>query len=203
MTKSISFISSIAVIGLFLTVSCTKDTVIDSSKDYFPLKVGNYWELSYIGGTRTIDQIVNLDGKDYFRMVRVIVWPNGTTTNDTVYYRKTADGKVYQRNKTTSEILKFDLTAVKGEMWHYTTENPIYPLPWNATLQNKTDTVVVNNNTLETCYRYYFDYPQSVDEESAIWLAPGVGVVRERWTGGGPQRIAIKKARIDGILKEF
>jgi hypothetical protein len=198
MTKLISLFNSIAVIGLFLTVSCKKDAVTDSSKDYFPLKVGNYWELSFLG-TRTIDQIVNLDGKAYYRMVSVTVWPSGTTTKDTVYYRKTADGKVYQRKKTASEILKYDLTASQGQMWHYTTDNPIYPLPWKATLQNKIDTVMVNGNTLETCYRYYFDYPQSVDEESAIWLAPGIGVVRERWTGGGPQRIAIKKARINGV----
>jgi hypothetical protein len=202
MTKSISFISSIAVIGLLFTVSCKKDAVFNSGKDYFPLNVGNYWELSF-RGTRTIDQIVNLDGKDYYRMVSVTVWPNGSTTKDTVYYRKTADGKVYQRDKNTSEILKFDLTASKGKMWHYTTENPIYPLPWNATLQNKTDTVVVNNNTLENCYRYYFDYPQTADEESAIWLAPGIGVVREEWIGGPANRIAITKARINGILKEF
>jgi hypothetical protein len=198
MTKLISLFNSVGVIGLFLTVSCTKDAITDPGKDYFPLKVGNYWELSYLG-TRTIDQIVNLGGKDYYRMVSVTTWPSGTTSKDTVYYRKTTDGKVYQRDKTANEILKYDLTASQGQMWHYTTVNQIFPLPWNATLQNKIDTVMVNGSTLETCYRYYFDYPQMADEESAIWLAPGIGVVMERWTGGVSQRIAIKKARINGV----
>lgn len=200
MTKSIS-----SLIVLLILASCVKDAVVDSSQDYFPLQVGNFWELSIVG-TRTIDQTVTLDGKDYYRMVSVRVWPNGTTSKDTAFYRKSSDGKVYQRGtKSTDEILKFDLTAVVGQPWSYAKDptRSFNPHPWNVTLNSNIDTTVVKNYTIENCYRYYFDLLQMADDEYNVWLAPGIGIVRERYSGGTPDRIAIKRARINGIERVF
>lgn len=199
MTKLISLL-----IGLFVLASCTKDAALPVSVDYFPLQVGNFWEMSFVG-TRTIDQIVTLDGKDYYRMVSVRVWKSGTVTKDTVFYRK-VEGKVYQRGtKSTDEILRFDLSASSGQTWTYPKDpaTTFNPHPWNVTLRTVSDTVHLGNDTLRSCYRYLFDIPQSADEESNIYLAPGIGIVKEVWLGGSPDRIALKRSKINGIEKIY
>jgi hypothetical protein len=200
MTKLIS-----SIIGLVLLASCVKDAVTSTSVDYFPLQVGNYWNLSSIG-TRSIDTIVSLNGINYYRMVHVQVGPTGITSRDTTFYRKTTDGKVYERGtKSTDEILKFDLGANSDQTWTYAKDPTISinTYPWNATLKSVIDTVQLGNNTIRNCYRYYYDIPQGADEETTIWLAPGIGFVKEFYSGGTIDRKSLTKVRINGIVRQF
>jgi hypothetical protein len=200
MTK---FISSL--IGLVLLASCVKDTVLPAAVDYFPLQVGNYWVLSF-GGTSTIDQIVTLNGIDYYRMIHVQVWPNSSITKDTAFYRKTADGKVYQRGtKSSDEILKYDFGAASGQTWTYAIDptTTFNPHPMNVTLVSISDTVRLGNDTIRSSYRYYYDVPQTADEETIVWLAPGIGIVKKVYLGGTSDRIALTKAMINGVVKQF
>jgi hypothetical protein len=201
MTIPISKLHSIALIGLISLASCAKDAVDDLSKDYFPLQVGNYWEFSPYW-TDSIDKIEKLDGNDYYRMVSADCKTRSYL--DTVYYRKTADGKVYKRSKrTTGDILKFDLAAQVGQTWNYILPGPYQSLPWNATLKSNTDIIPLGNDTIINCYRYFFDIPQMADEEECWLLAPGIGFVVKNnyngWLGG----YKLKKVRINGIVREF
>jgi len=177
--------------------SCKKDNDINSklsmleSDNYFPLSVGNYWKLDYIP-RRTIDKTEQLDGINYYRMI---------SEYDTAYYRKSTDGKVYSRTKSTNEILKFDLKASVGDTWTYKVGNSEYT--WDVTLTSKTDTIKLNNCTFNNCYRFYYDIPQLADEEYVVWLAPGVGFVEEFYLGGTADRKKILKASINNIEIEF
>lgn len=182
-----------------LNVSCKKDNDndIDSklrmldSNDYFPLHIGNSWSLDFIP-ERTISKVENLDGKDYYRL---------TSEYDTVFYRKSSDGKVYSRTKTTNEILKFDLNANVGDTWTYKSDKSNYT--WNVTLTSKSEAVELNSYTFHNCYRFYFDVPQLADEELIILLAPGVGFVEEVYLGGTSDRKILKQVKISGIEIQF
>jgi|GEM_PF-1134885 len=204
--KSFLLINLIVVVTLLTFNSCKKTiSTTDINDDYFPLAVGNYWELSH-RGTYTVDQIVNIEGKQYFR---VTFASNLSTTlppiRDTMYYRKTADGKVYKRDHATNEYLKFDFKATKGQSWNYKRENvPIDDnFTWKATLKSVSDTLHLGNDIIENCYRYYFDIFQMADEEEIITLAPGIGIVKESYPGGWADRIALKKVKINGVVREF
>jgi hypothetical protein len=120
---------------------------------------------------------------------------------DTVYYRKTPDGKVYERRTTTEEILRFDLSADEGQTWTFKTIG--FDEAWNATLVSKNDVVSMGDHTFVNCYRFFFDNPQWLDEEQIIWLAPGIGFIEEYSTGGTGDRMILKKARINGVPLRF
>ena len=74
-------------------LSFKTNDAVNPAEDYLPLQVGNYWEFSdghYISSLQ-IDQIEAFNGTDYYRIIRKEnpVPPR----QDTIYYRKTADGK--------------------------------------------------------------------------------------------------------------
>ena len=192
----------ITLIALCIFASCTKDAVVDNSNDYLPLQVGNYWVISWVQNsnvstiTMSIDKTENLSGTDYYWLVQTINYP--PAHYDTAYIRKTVDGKVYERGKSSSEILKFDFSGSVGENWSYI-KDPLDTLdsrfPWKVTFQSKSDTVNRSTFTFENCYRYYYDQLQSADEEYSWCLAPGVGFVK--LTGWVSYRLT--KAKINGV----
>ncbi len=193
----------IVLVALYIYTACQKDEVVDNSQDYLPLQVGNYWELN--NGTYTytllIDKIENLDGLDYFRMIRT-----GQPENqDTVYFRRTQDRKIFQRGtKSTDEIVRFNLAADSGEVWNYakdptTTWNEE---PWTAKLYSKSDTVIRSNVLIKNCYVFSFDIIGIADDPSwAYSLAPGIGFVKYYYCFYPIRRIT--KARINGVEREF
>ena len=173
------------------------------SEDYLPLQVGNYWELGdkVTSKTMLIDKIENLAGIDYYRMVEKINYT--PALYDTIYYRKTADGKVYERGKSTAEVLKFDFSGSLGEHWSYAidpllTDASWTRFPWVVTFQSKVDTVKRSNYTFENCYSYLYDQIQVADEEDVWSLAPGIGFVRTYSPMWGMAR-RLKKVIINGV----
>lgn len=201
MNRFFSVIGLICLVFVFYT--CTKESIYTEPEDYLPLKVGNYWEFNGYGmhtTTYLIDSIVNIDGKDYFRLVSSTT---GYPNNDTVFYRKDPLGKVYARSKSLDEVLKFDFSAAVGSHWQNLTDPPyIDNYPWTVTLNTKSDTVKSNNCTFENCYRFYYDIPQSADEEYGWVLAPGIGFVKQVSYGWG-FCYRIKKVKINGVVREF
>jgi hypothetical protein len=197
MFKQISFINKFALIALFVFSSCQKDDqVVNSIDDYFPLQVGNYWEFkSYNGQTfkYQIDSVKNLDGVNYFRMLR--------SATDTIYYRKDPYWKVYERRRTTAEVLKFDFGVPAGYRWALPPDPAFNNRIWMITLQSKTDTVKSNHDTFEHCCRYYIDIETVADEEYWWVLAPGVGFVKN-WNAWFPPSRLIK-AKINGVEREY
>jgi hypothetical protein len=181
--------------ALLALTSCesseSDNTNILNGEDYFPLHVGNYWKLSGMP-ERLVDITETIDNTTYYRIV---------SSWDTTYYRKTDAGKIFERTKTTGEILKFDLAADAGQTWTYESNNPKYT--WRATLLSKNETVELGQTTYKNCYRFYFDIPQMADDEHVIWLAPGIGFIEEYYSGGTAGRKALTKAKIDGVEIEF
>ncbi len=196
--KNIGFYLSLILLGFVpVFISCENEDDIGSklelldNEDYFPLHLGNFWELTKIP-KMTIDTNETLDGKNYFRMV---------TAFDTVYYRKTTDGKVYERTKASDEILKFDLSANADDTWTYHDET--FEEGWHVTLVSKTETVELDGVTFENCYRFYFDVPSWADEAHSIWLAPGIGIIEQSFAYGTAGGKVLEKAKIDGVELEF
>jgi len=121
MKRVYHFHSILLIICILLSVSCEKkkDNNIDSSLDlltdkgYSPLQVGNYWHLSYLP-ERRIDTTEEIEGVAYYRML---------SDQDTLYYRKSENGKIFRRTKDSDEIVKFDLSAEVGETWTYSSSN--------------------------------------------------------------------------------
>lgn len=198
MKKGIILITSVVLTGLLILASCAKEKAdlepnfLIDGKDYFPLQIGNYWKLSYeiIKTTRTLDIEETVQETNYFRII---------SGRDTIYYRKTADGKIYEKSKISNEIIKFDLNAEVGHTWTYI---DYYTDIWNATLMSKNDTIIVGTHTFTNCYKYGYDIPQSADEEHIIWLAPDLGIIQEHWYGGfGTQKLT--SVKINGVVTVF
>jgi hypothetical protein len=182
------FIILIAVVQLMLFTSCQKSLQTGNlDGDYFPLQVGNYWEFNFIG-TKTIDEIVTLDGKEYFRMVSAY-----STFRDTTYYRKTSDGKVYSRKLKTAEGLMYDFRAEVKDSW----KNGDMTITLNK-IDGEKD---LGTLKLKNCYVFYQDPKLSwADDEYIWWFAPGIGFVYYYALGGVyNQNYILKKSRINGV----
>ena len=146
---------------LVLAASCSKEpTNIASGCDYCPLQVQNSWEFENSQKTTIIATKV-IDQKTYFVFAR---------STDTSYYRK-ENNKVYFRSAYEPEALIFDLNAAEHQSWHQNS--------WKVTLTSKHDTIVINHAKIPNCYCFFFDIPGAVDDEHAIWLAPGIGFIRK------------------------
>lgn len=190
----------LSLIALCIFSSCTKDAVLNNSQDYFPLQLGNYWEFKAFNGQPfkyQIDSIKNLDGKDYYRMLRSGFLIQGT---DTVYYRKDPASVVYEKRRTTQEVLKLNFDVPLGTTW----DNGIDPSSghmWHVTFSSNTDTVKCSNLTFENCYRYFYNVVETADDEHWWFLAPGVGIVKDMNASFPASRIT--KAKINGIVREF
>jgi len=198
MKLKLFFFKTLLLSGLIINISCEKekennpDTKLASIKGagYLPLEVGNYWKLSNISD-KMIDKVVNIGGNDYYRLI----------SEDTSYLRKTEDEKIFERTKSSDEVLKFDLSAEVGQTWTYKHDN--LDNTWYATLSSKNDTIKLDNYTFYNCYRFYFDVPLMIDEEHVIWLAPDIGFVQECYLGGSGDKIKLEKVIINGIDIEF
>ena len=129
--------------------------------DYFPLEIGNYWQLDY-SDRKEIIKTETIDNKTYF----VLVY-----NKDTAFYR-TENNKIIVKNSPHSEAVKFDLTANENDTWSYNS--------WTVKLVSKTDTIVIKDKKVINCYHFYFDIPMMADDEHGIWLAPGIGYIQEQ-----------------------
>ena len=146
---------------LALAFSCTKEPAyVSSGCDYFPLEVQNSWEYEYSPET-TVTSTREIDQKKYFVVVSGL---------DTSYFRK-ENNKVFRRSTYEPEALMFDLNANVNQSWKYNS--------WNVTLTSKNDTIVINHAKIPHCYSFFFDIPGAVDDEHAVWLAPGIGIIRK------------------------
>jgi hypothetical protein len=172
------------IIGAFFLSACKEEKFSLEGLDnrYLPLAIGNYWIMDdtdniYI---QTITETKVLDQKTYYAI---------KTKYDTSYIRNENDKIVeYYKGKTS---VKFDLTANVNDTWKYR--------DYTATLTSKTDTITIGGQEIKNCYRFYYDIPASIDEEHAIWLAPGIGFIQEECYGecvGGKRKL--KEMKIDG-----
>jgi hypothetical protein len=177
-----------------------------SVQDYLPLQIGNYWEFSngHYGGSILTDKIENLNGVDYYRLIRNYN-PIPIAYRDTIYIRKTSNGIVYQRTKNSNnETVLFYLAASTGEVWITTNTNPAIPSYGN--LSNKLDSVKRNNVVFTNCFRfeYYFVSKGNGQWEWNYWLAPNVGFVKFLPISPYPVGVErLTKSIINGVVQTY
>lgn len=98
---------------ILVFMSCQKDhlTNIEVSSEYFPLKVGNYWNYK-LDGKYLVKDSQLLDGKEYFEIIN----DYGTSS-----FYVNRDNKIYVRDLSinSNEEMRFDLTAQTNDTWTY------------------------------------------------------------------------------------
>ncbi|WP_235298777.1 hypothetical protein [Portibacter marinus] len=156
---------------LIILISCTKE-IDEAAADYFPLHVGNEWD--YIKGLQVlIDVKETINGKEYFRFIE-----SYDTGTDTSYYRNERN-KIYKTTGNGHEYLLFDLEKRVGKHWKLSF-TPDTEFEYKAEIQDKNYRLETSNHTFENCYHFYYDFPDAIDDEFSIFLAPGIGIVQEQ-----------------------
>jgi hypothetical protein len=169
----------------FVFISCTKDDEPETKTlNYLPLKTGNYWQLFDSPRTEVLGSTVK-DGKTWFLVTR------GT---DTSLYRF-ENNRIFVIEDNLSSALMFDLSAGVNDSWNYH--------DWKITLSSKSDTIRLKDTVLTDCYEFFFDIPGYVDDEHSIWLAPGLGFVREQCGECVHPQRSLAEAKIDGHIFYF
>jgi hypothetical protein len=173
-------------------VSCQKDplTKIELSSDYFPLKVGNYWNYELVGKYLVKDSQL-IDGKEYFEIV------NDYGTSSFYVIR---DNKIYVRDLSinSKEEMKFDLTAQTNDTWPYG--------PGSVTLADRNATITIGNFQVDSCLQFDFYNKNLIDYDSSVWLAPGIGLVQrtcQECFGSAFEIIKLIKVNINNKESEF
>ena len=161
------------VVALCLATLCSSIAQINPAS-YFPTSIGNRWDYYEAHTTNVIvvAQIVLTDtfqvnGKTYFHFPGI--WPADTISAVT-------GGKVYCLNQGREQLI-YNLSAQIGDAWNF--ELPITStITWNfvATLQSRTDTVIVPAGRFLNCLRIRIR-AQGTSYDRTDWLAPNVGVV--------------------------
>jgi hypothetical protein len=161
------------VLALCLATLCSSVAQINPAS-YFPTLIGNRWDFyeAHTSNVVVVAQIVlrdtlQINGKTYFHFPGI--WPADTIS-------AVAEGKVYCLNQGREQVI-YNLSAQIGDTWNF--ELPITStMTWNfiATLQSRTDTVVVPAGTFLNCLRIQIR-AQGTSYNRTDWLAPNVGLV--------------------------
>ena len=167
---------------LFISIiilSCGEHDPIRSpgEHEYFPLKVGNYWQYQCsdpaLGGTfeNEITGTTTINNQEYY----VMITKSPKSVTDTTYYRMDDRGYVFEFRKSyTQEMNKYRLNARKNDSWEYTFGTT---LPNGKMTFNGSQNVTLTTTTIDNCKAFSFDVKQWVDEESHHILAAGIGLV--------------------------
>ena len=112
-------------------------------QDYYPLQVGNVWYNSAV--PEFIDSTVIIDSVEYFEFCLPF---------DCYYFREDSSGNIYVRYaKESEEYLIFKIDAEIGETWFCKKYDG---WDFEATLESKSDTVIIKDTTYSECYRFYY-----------------------------------------------
>jgi len=177
---------------ILVLISCQKDhsTKIELTSDYFPLKVGNYWDFEFAGKYLVIEYQI-LNGKEYFEI---------TNDNGTSSYYVNRDNKIYVRDFAldNKEEMKFDLTAETNATWTYGAGS--------VTLASRNATIKIGDLQLDNCLQFNFFSKNLIDYGSSVWLAPGIGLIQQTCQecfGSAFKTMKLIKANINNQEKEF
>lgn len=176
----------IVLMAIFLLV-CKKSQAADY-RHYFPLQTENNWHYR-IEETETIytlpDSIfgmIHIDGRTYYKWGDSEVYP--------LYIRQDKSGRIYRRIQN-SDKLWFDFTKNHGE--HYTWSPDGEQLEFVVTVR-KNVSVFTYAGSFDNCIEFYFDNPETIDDEFSYVFAPDVGIVRKQFSR---KNMLLVKAQVD------
>lgn len=195
-----------AILLSFIVIAGCDDRDFNLAKNnYFPLQVGNYWELRPPAQDPQNDQVVvkmeitgtqSFSGVEYYLMVRKTEASNGVSV-DTAYYRTDNNGFVFQYWKTGEITNPYRLGAKDGDRWQLSdasTEDDMRVTYYSTPVE-------INSTEVEDCRLFSFDKENWADEEHYTTLAPGIGIVTTHSAWGF--RKDLKKAIVNGIEYNF
>jgi len=163
------------VIVIAICLACSNDetpTIEYPKCDYFPLQVGNKWY--YKSSTTEITGKETINDQEWFIMTKSYVHENQEPTIYRIYYRKTEDGKVYQKSDENNDsFLVFDLKIGFKQSWKYTDGDN----QWKVSTGDDFETIKLEDSSITNCRSYYYDIPEAVDDEHVKILAPGLGLI--------------------------
>ena len=179
-----------------LFISCSKEALLKADiralrqHGYFPLHIGNEWD--YLSGLQVRTDIQEtIDGIEYYRFIS-----SRGNRADTTYYREDSH-KIFEKSVGRLEILRFDLKAKERETWSFE-EFPDTPYQFIASLTDKDATVDTENFEFRNCYQFYYDIPELADDEHEIFLAKGIGLVKQVYWGGFQVEPGLIRVKING-----
>lgn len=179
-----NFHKKMKIIFLFyLLFSCNISAQVSDIIDYYPLKVGNefyYYKASHCPAPytyiysfvcltrRILDSVIINNQKYYVAYVRVRGLPDSV--------RVDSNGNIIILRQTKEQIF-YKLNANTGDSWNFIDTIGGREYNYKVTLKSKTDTVSVHAGKFTNCFRFFFDAPNSRDEEFTDWLAPNIGQI--------------------------
>lgn len=174
--------------SMLVIFSCEKENpaLTESSIDYLPLQVDNYWNFE-MAGKYLVKTTHPLNGKEYVEIIN---------NNTSSYYRKEGN-KVYVREFTldNTEEMKFDLGAKTNDTWRYG--------PGQVTLLKRNAIVTIGEMQVDSCLEFLFHNDQLMDYNHTIWLAPRIGFIQKNCQecyGAGFNTLRLLDANIDQKL---
>ncbi|HEU5290557.1 MAG TPA: hypothetical protein VFU05_07955 [Cyclobacteriaceae bacterium] len=176
-----------------------------AENNFFPLQVGNYWELYPPDQNPLNEQVVVkmeitdtqlFSGIEYFLMVTRTETPNGVYA-DSTYYRVDENGFVFKRLKTGEISNPYRLGAGDGSRW----SSSVPPGEKDMQVDYYTTPVEINTTHINGCRLFSFNVDGIIDEEHWTTLAPNIGIVTMHSAWGF--RRDLKKAIINGVEYNF
>src|ERR1035437_9775112 len=166
----------ILIILLSLLPSCGVTDSEDNQKNYFPLQIGNKWYYSTNKNQTSIDYAIKWEiiskVKTHWHEYYLIEKTYYTLVKDTSYYRQERNklielfiGKSNTRYYLESIYADFDIQQ-NGHFDYFAESSNNKDYYYKVTLKNMADKRIT----------FYYDLPQSVDEEHSITFEEGVGI---------------------------
>ncbi|MFC1482103.1 T9SS type A sorting domain-containing protein [Candidatus Neomarinimicrobiota bacterium] len=95
------------------------------------------------------------------------------------YYRLDDQGNVFQYFPGySSEVLIYNFQVAEGDTYEVSIGDSLDATNWIVTVESRDDTVTVPAGTFFPCIRFFFDDPNSFDEERSVTCALGVGRIK-------------------------
>lgn len=135
---------------------------------YFPMTVGNYWQLSGSPKEEIIDSM-QVEGKPYHHFDQLREYSN-------VHARMSADKQMLIRT-AFGESVWLDFAMPMHQYWTVPAFDDSSTLIWSVHLSSRTDTVTVPAGTFTHCFRFFFNTLWTRDAWIE-WYAPEVGLVK-------------------------
>ena len=206
MKLSLSFF---VLIALFL-IGCQEEEGISRIDEiFFPLSIGDTRVLDVLpeqdtdfvlhNQQRTIDALVTIQGVDYYRNIVDFLNIRALDSHscDTSFFRRSEVGEIYQRPRLEDpfEIVIADFGLGVGETSRRPIASSLGTDTSSVTLVSTNAVVELPDSTITNCYLFSIDvFENFVDDEFSIWLAPNLGIVKER---SGIGELFIKEINLD------
>lgn len=168
--------------------------VVDTTPDYFPVKVGMTREYNFhlvspekeLQGTAVmrVEGTERINEKPYFKIVYVHSGMPGAESQ-VYYYRKAKEGYylIEGNNRSFPEYLDVKLPLKPGEKWQANT--PLGRVEYGV---ERFEDVMVNDSTYNDCAKMTMK-SESISSDS--YLAPGIGIVKQ----------VVHVKAIDGVIE--